>query len=138
MDRVIKINFWIGIAVAVALLLESAFGIYSFVHSKVQAQSFQRNFSQRMANFNGANNSGNQSSGTNAPQFGNGNFQNGGQRFGGMRMRAIGSQANPIELVIHIFTLILAGAALVMIAIICRFNAKKKKELISKEKLAQE
>lgn len=139
MERMSKINYWLGIVIAAALLLESAFGIYSFVNSKQQAQSFQSNSSQNMPNFNGGNGSKSASNGSNgAPQFGGGTgSQNGGQRPSGISARS-GAQANPIQLVIHIISLILAVAALVMTAIIGRNNARKKKELIEQEKLTQE
>ncbi|MCQ2011123.1 MAG: hypothetical protein ABF629_06295 [Sporolactobacillus sp.] len=139
MERMSKINYWLGIVIAAALLLESAFGIYSFIQSKQQAQSFQSNASQNMPNFNGGNGSASPSSGSNgAPQFGGGSgSQKSGQRPSGMSARS-GAQASPVQLVIHIISLILAVAALIMTAIIGRNNARKRKELMEQEKLTQE
>jgi hypothetical protein len=86
-----------------------------------------------MPNFKSGNESQNPSNGSNsAPQFGGGT-QNSGQRFGAMRSRSDNAQTNPIELVIHIVSLILAVGALVVTAIIARNNARKKKELASTE-----
>lgn len=139
MERMSKINYWLGIIVAAALLLESAFGIYSFINSKQQAQAFQSNSSKSMPNFNGESGSTSPSNGsTGAPQFGGGTgAQKSGQRPSGMSARS-GAQASPIQLVIHIISLILAAAALAMTAIIGRNNARKKKELMEQEKLTQE
>ncbi|MCO7125880.1 hypothetical protein NIE88_08855 [Sporolactobacillus shoreicorticis] len=139
MERINKFNYWLGIVVTAALLLESAFGIYSFVHSKQQARSFQSNFLQNRPNFNGGNGSESASNGSNgAPQFGGGtSSQNSGQRPSGIRARS-GAQASPIQLVIHIVSLILAAASLVMTAIIGKNNARKRKELMEQEKGTQE
>jgi hypothetical protein len=139
MDRVIKINYWIGIVVAIALLLQSAYGIYNYVHTKQQAQSIQKNFSQNMPNSSNGNASGNAPSGTNgAPQFGSGGSQGGARPSGGMRAQSRSAQSSPLSLAIHILTLILSVSALVMTGILGRNNAKKKKELISKEKSTEE
>ncbi|MCL1632098.1 hypothetical protein M3N64_09055 [Sporolactobacillus sp. CPB3-1] len=135
MNRVSKINYWIGIAVAAVLLLESAFGIYSFIHSKAQAQSFQQRFpqtSQQAPDFSDQDNSGSQSGNSSGPQM-NRNFPNGGTR---MQSRAL--QTSPGTLVFHIFTLLLSAAALVMTAIIARNNARKKKELGTTKELTDQ
>ncbi|SFG16197.1 hypothetical protein [Sporolactobacillus nakayamae] len=134
MDRVLKINYWIGIVVAIALLLQSAYGIYHFVHTKQQAQSIQKNFSQSMPNSSNGNAFGNAPSGTNGePHFGSGGSRGGARPSGGMS-----AQSNPLSLAVHILTLILSVSALVMTGILGRNNAKKKKELISKEKSTEE
>jgi hypothetical protein len=136
----VKLNYWLGIVVAIALLLESAFGIYSFIQAKTQQQTMQQRFSQNMQNGPGveSGNSGSQSSGSNN-QF-NGTPPGGGQRSGGAGMRAAGArtQASPVNLVVHIVTLILSATALVLTALIGRNNTRRKKEIGSTKELTDQ
>lgn len=135
MQRMKKINFWVGVVVSVVLLIESAYGVYTYFQRN-QRSFQQRAFSQNMPN-TFSTNSGSNSSGSNSSQFGR-NFQNGNR---GLRSSMAGTanfQSSPFGLTVDILGLILAGAALVMTSIIGRFNLKKRKELIDSSKVAHD
>ncbi|WP_100489155.1 hypothetical protein [Sporolactobacillus pectinivorans] len=130
MQRINRINFWLGVIVSIGLLIESATGIYMYV----QAGQQQRSLAQNMPNgFSGVNNT---SGGSSQSQFGgNGNFQGGGQRFrqfGSMR-RTRNFQTTIYGLIANIVALILAVAGLIAAAIAGRTNAERKKELATQE-----
>lgn len=133
MQRVNRINFWLGVIVSIGLLIEAATGIYMYVQAS-QQQSQQRAFAQNMPNgFSGGNNT---SGGSGQSQFGgNGNFQGsvqGFRQFGGMR-RTRSFQSTIYGLIANIVALILAIAGLVAAAIAGRASAERKKETATQE-----